>query len=182
MQTLPTHLIWQVKTDKQFPLVLEKSNVVCFSSIKTMSLKELQIIKPTFPNVFCLQIKSYRAFIIAEQQPLVLWQPVHAGARRHDFSTLSLDSVWDPKLFFPTLSKHDKELTQALTSSILLPKTPGGAFAVHPIRYFSLHLSITSHFVLSSFIALPCFYILQRDSSAGTGRAFTAATKALRYC
>lgn len=59
---------------------------------------------------------------------------------------------------------------------------PPCTLAVHPVRCLSLHLSIASHLALSSLIALLCFYVLPGDTGAGTGRAFTAATKAIRYC
>lgn len=59
---------------------------------------------------------------------------------------------------------------------------PPCTLTVHPVRHLGLHLSIASHLALSSLIALPCFYVLPGDAGAGTGRAFTAATKAIRYC
>lgn len=81
---------------------------------------------------------------------------------------------------FPPYQNMTKNLprpSHAPLSSLEAMRTPRGTLAVHK----SLHLSITSHLALSSLIALPYFYVLWGYSGAGTGGAFTAATKAKKY-
>ena len=138
-----------------------------------------------FPNVVCLQTSSYRASMaVAALGPVaaLLYGPKEARFLLYSITRLSLGSnTVLPPLIKPWLKMYP--------GPCILHSPPSNPWehqsctlAVHPGRHLSLHLSITSHLAFSSLITLPCFYVLPGDAGAGTGMAFTAATKAIRYC
>lgn len=140
-----------------------------------------------FPNVVCLQTSSYRASTAVSSSSWSrgswsIWAHMEARLLLYCITRLSLGS----NSVLPCLIRPWRKIypgPHILHSPCSNSwESQSWTLAVHPVRHLSLHHSIASHLAFSSFIALPHFYVLPGDASAGTGGVFTAATKAIRCC